>query len=147
MNLESYFPYKLAATAEAFSRRLVDVYGRTFGLSREEWRMLLLLADAGELTSLDLAKRTTLDKVQISRAAAKLEDKGLIIRSVSEMDRRLRIYTCSDAGQALFAQVFPEVQACAAAMLSRMSASDVQALTQGLQALEKAVAQSSHYER
>lgn len=143
MNLESYFPYKLASTAEAFSRQLVDVYGRTFGLSREEWRMLLLLADAGELTSLDLAKRTTLDKVQISRAAGKLEEKALVSRSVSEKDRRLRVYTCSDEGQALFARVFPEVEACANAVLGRMSAQDVQALTQGLQALEEAVAQSS----
>ncbi|MGC1505390.1 MAG: MarR family transcriptional regulator [Sulfitobacter sp.] len=143
MNLEGYFPYKLAATAEVFSRRLVDVYGRTFGLSREEWRMLLLLADAGELTSLTLAQRTTLDKVQISRAAAKLEDKGLISRSVHEADRRLRVYTCTPKGQGLFAEVFPKVEACANAMLGQMSAEDLQALTQGLQALNAAVSQYS----
>jgi DNA-binding MarR family transcriptional regulator len=143
MNLEGYFPYKLAATADAFSRRLVDVYGRTFGLSREEWRMLLLLADAGELTSLTLAQRTTLDKVQISRAAAKLENKGLISRSVHAADRRLRVYICTPEGQRLFAEVFPKVEACADAMLGHMSAEDLQALTQGLLALKKAVSQYS----
>ena len=58
MNLETYFPYQLASTAEAFSRRLVEVYGHTYGLTREEWRMLLLLADAGNLSSLELAQRT-----------------------------------------------------------------------------------------
>ncbi|CAN0601470.1 unnamed protein product [Ectocarpus sp. 12 AP-2014] len=140
MKLESYFPYLLAATAESFSRKLVEVYGRTYGLSREEWRLLLLLADAGELSSLELAKRTTLDKVQVSRAAQKLEDKGLISRSVPASDRRLRVYTCSQAGQDLFSEVFPSVQTRADAILGNMSAQDRADLEKGLKALASAVA-------
>lgn len=140
MKLETYFPYLLAATAEAFSRKLVEVYGRTYGLSREEWRLLLLLADAGELSSLELAKRTTLDKVQVSRAAQKLEDKGLISRSVPASDRRLRVYTCSREGQKLFSKVFPSVQTQADAILGNMSAQDRANLETGLKALAAAVA-------
>jgi len=140
MKLETYFPYLLAATAEAFSRKLVEVYGRTYGLSREEWRLLLLLADAGELSSLELAKRTTLDKVQVSRAAQKLEDKGLISRSVPASDRRLRVYTCSREGQELFSKVFPSVQTQADAILDNMSARDRANLEAGLKALAAAVA-------
>lgn len=140
MKLETYFPYLLAATAESFSRKLVEVYGRTYGLSREEWRLLLLLADAGELSSLELAKRTTLDKVQVSRAAQKLEDKGLISRSVPASDRRLRVYTCSEAGQTLFSEVFPSVQTQANAILENMTAEDRENLEKGLKALANAVA-------
>lgn len=139
MNLDTYFPYQLASTAEAFSRRLVDVYGRTFGLSREEWRMLLLLADAGKLTSLELAQRTTLDKVQISRAATRLEDKGLIEREVAATDRRLRIYKCTDSGRDLFHSAFPAVQASADAILGNMSEEELAKLTDGLSALAKAI--------
>lgn len=140
MKLETYFPYLLAATAEAFSRKLVEVYGRTYGLSREEWRLLLLLADAGQLSSLELTKRTTLDKVQVSRAAQKLEDKGLISRSVPASDRRLRVYTCSQAGQTLFSEVYPSVQKRADAILDNMSAQDRADLEKGLKALAAAVA-------
>lgn len=140
MKLETYFPYLLAATAESFSRKLVEVYGRTYGLSREEWRLLLLLADAGELSSLELAKRTTLDKVQVSRAAQKLEDKGMISRSVPASDRRLRVYTCSAAGHTLFSEVFPSVQTQADAILDNMTAEDRQSLEKGLKALAAAVA-------
>lgn len=140
MKLETYFPYLLAATAESFSRKLVEVYGRTYGLSREEWRLLLLLADAGQLSSLELTKRTTLDKVQVSRAAQKLEDKGLISRSVPASDRRLRVYTCSDAGQALFSKVFPSVQTQADSILENMSTQDRANLEKGLKALALAVA-------
>jgi len=140
MILETYFPYKLASTAESFSRMLTNVYGRTYGLSREEWRLLLLLADAKKLTSLELAQRTTLDKVQVSRAAQKLENKGLIRRSVPKADRRLRVYTCSKAGHALFAEVFPQVDAQANAIFGKMSIEDQACLQKGLEALTRAVA-------
>ncbi len=143
MKLETYFPYKLASTAESFSRKLVDVYGRTFGLSREEWRLLLLLADAGKLNSLELKQRTTLDKVQVSRAAQKLEDKGLISRSVPPTDRRLRVYTCTEAGHTLFSEVFPKVEAQANAILQNMSANDRDTLNKGIDILAKAVARST----
>ncbi len=140
MNLETYFPYQLASTAEAFSRQLVQVYGRTYGLSREEWRLLFLLASAGQSNSLQLAQRTTLDKVQVSRAATSLEKKGLIGRAVADSDRRLRQYSCTEAGKSLFNEVFPAVQNCADSILERMSDEDIDKLKDGLRALEKAVA-------
>lgn len=140
MELEAYFPYRLAVAAEAFSQKLVEVYGRTYGLSREEWRLLLLLAEARQLTSHVLAQRTTLDKVQISRASQKLEGKGLITREVSQSDKRLRVYTCTEAGLALFNEVFPLVDAQANAVLARLSAEDRAALFRGVSALTRAVA-------
>ena len=141
MKLDTYFPYLLASTAEAFSRKLVGVYGHTYGLSREEWRLLLLLADAGQLTSLELAQRTTLDKVQVSRAASRLQGKGYISRSVAETDRRLRLYTCTSEGQSLFATVFPQVANCADSILDNMEADDLASLMRGLKALEAAINQ------
>lgn len=144
MTLDTFFPYQLAATAEAFSRRLVDVYGREYGLSREEWRLLFLLAGAKNLTSLDLAQRTTLDKVQISRAAQKLCEKGLIQRRTDNNDRRLRVYTCTGKGQALFAELFPIVESKAKAILDAMRPADRNKLMDGLAALQSAIARVPH---
>lgn len=142
MQIENYFPYRLAIAAEGFSRRLVDVYGRTYGLSREEWRLLLLLAEAQELTSPELKSRATLDKVQISRAAKRLAEKKLITRAVSPDDKRLRIYRCTEAGQALFDEVFPKVKAQADSLLAALPDADRAALVQGIEALRKVVCQS-----
>ena len=139
MLLESFFPYRLAIVAEAFSRNLVAVYGKAYGLSREEWRLLLLLAEAGQLTSLELSQRTSLDKVQISRASRKLSNKGLITRTISRKDRRLRIYACTDEGQQLFNTVLPQVQACADKMLDGLSTQEREALDVGLAALTRSV--------
>lgn len=142
MKLETFFPYRLAVVAEAFSRNLTEVYGREYGLSREEWRLLFLLADETELNSLDLARRTTLDKVQVSRAARRLEDKGLITRSIAENDRRLRLYTCTGSGRDLFAQALPKVEQRARLILARMTSADRDALLNGLDALEAAISRS-----
>lgn len=139
MQLESFFPYKLAVVAEGFSRQLMAVYSTRFGLSREEWRLLFLLARAQRMDSLELARRTTLDKVQVSRASARLEGKGLISRAISDQDRRLRVYTITPEGTALFDQVLPAVQACASAITDRLTEAERAALAQGLAALERAI--------
>lgn len=139
MNLDTYFPYQLASTAEAFSQKLTDVYGREYGLSREEWRLLLLLADAKELTSRELARRTTLDKVQVSRAAQKLDDKGLITRSIPVSDKRLKVYACTDSGADLFAELFPKVENQAASILDLLDNAERKSLERGLKALKIAV--------
>lgn len=143
MRLETFFPYRLAVAAEAFSRSLVAVYGRAFGLSREEWRLLFLLAGGERLDSGELARRTTLDKVQVSRASQRLEAKGLITRAIADRDRRLREYEITVAGQALFTEVLPRVEAQADAVLGAMSATDREALDRGLGALMRAMEASA----
>lgn len=140
MRIETFFPYRLAVTAEAFSRKLVEVYGRKHGLSREEWRLLFLLEDAGTLNSLQIVQRTSLDKVQVSRAASRLEAKQLITREVLGTDRRLRQYAITERGDALFHAAFAGVAARADEILSAMSEADRAALHQGLAALDRAVA-------
>ncbi len=139
VQLDGFFPYKLAIAAEAFSRCLMNVYGRRYGLSREEWRLLFLLAGVEEMTSLELGQRTTLDKVQVSRAAQRLEEKGLISRAIAQSDRRLRLYACTATGKALFAEILPQVETQASDILRAMPPPDRAALEQGLAALLHAI--------
>ncbi|WGW06028.1 MarR family winged helix-turn-helix transcriptional regulator [Tropicibacter oceani] len=141
--LETFFPYRLAVAAEGFSRSLSEVYGAENGLSREEWRLLFLLAGETEVTSTELARRTTLDKVQVSRASQRLADKGLITGQVAPQDRRLRVYRCTDAGRALFDALLPRVDARAKSILDQLPAEDRAALTRGLTALLAALGQAA----
>jgi DNA-binding MarR family transcriptional regulator len=142
VELGGFFPYKLAVASEAFSRQLTEVYRHEYGLSREEWRLLFLLADEESITSLELSRRTTLDKVQVTRAAQRLEDKGLIERNTSQEDRRLRIYKCTPEGLTLFQKVLPEVEARAQRILGAMTPEDRTALERGLAALLAAATES-----
>ena len=87
-----------------------------------------------------MARRTTLDKVQVSRAAQRLADKGLILRDIPEEDRRLRVFRCTDAGRRLFHSLLPVVEARAIGILDCLEPSDRRALMQGLDALLAVVA-------
>ncbi|MCK5933846.1 MAG: MarR family transcriptional regulator [Fulvimarina manganoxydans] len=140
MRIETFFPYRLAVSAEAFSRQLVAVYGREYGLSREEWRLLFLIEDAGVIDSLLLSNRTSLDRVQVSRAASRLEAKGLIVREIPASDRRLRQYAITPSGRDLFRRVFSAVAARADQILGAMSEDDREALLKGVEALGIAAA-------
>lgn len=141
MRIETFFPYRLAVTAEAFSRQLVAVYGREHGLAREEWRLLFLLEDAGRLNSQELTQRTSLDKVQVSRAASRLEAKGLITRAVLGSDRRLRSYAITGEGRTLFRTALRGVEARATEILAAMPEPDRAALERGIAALDRAIAE------
>lgn len=137
--LEQFFPYRFAIAAELFSAQLVEVYGREFGLSREEWRLIFLLQDGSEVTSIDLVRRATLTKVQITRASQKLEAKGLISRRVEENDKRLRVFQLTEAGLRMFKQILPKIEARANGILGNLSAEDRRALDQGIYALTKSL--------
>jgi DNA-binding MarR family transcriptional regulator len=143
MSLDSFFPYRLAVAAESFSRQLAAVYGAGHGLSREEWRLLFLLEEAGTLDSLRLSQRTTLNKVQVSRAASRLEERGLILRTISGPDKRLRDYAITRAGRDLFRAAFAEVEHRAKDILQAMDPEDRQALERGIDALTRAVRAST----
>ncbi len=138
MRMHTFFPYRLAVAAEAFSRQLVEVYGRKYGLSREEWRLLFLLDDVESLDSLEVAQRTSLDKVQVSRAASKLEEKGLITREVPSNDRRLRRYAVTAEGRSRFRKAFEEVELRAEEILGAISADERASLFRGVEALHAA---------
>lgn len=139
MDLDSFFPYRMAIAAEGFSRTISSVYGQTYGLSREEWRLLYLLAKAGKLDSQELSRRTTLDKVQVSRASQRLEDKKLITRAISKKDRRLRDFRITKAGSALFDEIKPKIDQQTETILAAMPEEDRAALTQGIESLIRAI--------
>ncbi|MGH1412595.1 MAG: MarR family winged helix-turn-helix transcriptional regulator [Pelagimonas sp.] len=137
--IEAFFPYRFAVAAERFSRNLMDVYGKSYGLSREEWRLLFLLSQADEIASNELVQRTTLDKVQLSRAAQKLVDKGLITREISPLDRRVKVYKSTQKGRDLFQEIKPQVDARALEILGAMDETSRQSLQDGMNSLLKAL--------
>jgi DNA-binding MarR family transcriptional regulator len=111
MNLQQFLPYRLAVVSESVSRALAAVYAQRFALSRDEWRVLALLAQDGALKSTELGARTTLDKMQVSRAVTRLERDGLTERRPDKADRRNLVVRLTPAGRALHRKIVPMAQA------------------------------------
>lgn len=117
MQLTSFFPYRLAVLSEQVSRCMAQVYDERFDLGRDEWRVLAALYEQPTLKTTDVIATTTLDKMQASRAIARLEAAGLVSRTSDGTDRRHRVLRLLPPGRVLVKKIIPLVQAREAFLL------------------------------
>lgn len=128
MNLQDFFPYRLALLSEAVSLSLAQVYRERFGLTREEWRVLAALADCGTVKTARVIEHTALDKMPVSRAVQRLEADGLIDRKPDPDDGRGWLLGLSASGRALYKKIVPVVTAREAFLLEALDANERQVL-------------------
>ena len=88
MDLSSFLPYRIAVLSESVSQCIAQVYRERFGLTRDEWRVLAALADAGKVKTSAVIASTTLEKMQVSRAVSRMERDGLLERLPDPDDGR-----------------------------------------------------------
>ncbi len=106
-NLEDFLPYRLSVAANAVSKRIAKTYA-PYKLSRTQWRVMAVLASCAKMTAQAVADKTGMDKTTVSRAVAKMLERGLIKRGVSEQDGRSAPLSLSDKGREMFAKIAPE---------------------------------------
>jgi DNA-binding MarR family transcriptional regulator len=97
--LEKFLPYRLAVTSHTVSTNIARVYEKRFGVSIPEWRVIAILGRYPGLSAVEVAERTFMDKVAVSRAVTKLVKNGRIDRQFADADRRRSILNLSDEGR------------------------------------------------
>lgn len=137
MNLQTFLPYRLAVVTDAVSRALAAVYADRFKLTRDQWRVIAQLADERELKATELGTRTSLPKMQVSRAVTGLERDGLITRVADPDDRRNLVVRLTAAGRALYRKIEPIVLEREAFLLAALSTEERAALTRSLARVEE----------
>ena len=105
--LEDFLPYRLAILSHTVSSSIARAYDQRFGLTIPEWRVIAILGRFPGLSAVEVAKRTMLDKVAISRAVAKLIKGGRIDRQFADADRRRSILNLSADGRKVHDEVAP----------------------------------------
>lgn len=106
-DLERYLPYRFSVIAAQLSAKLTKRYKDEFGISMPEWRVLLNVGYANDPSVRDIERRVSLEKSKVSRAAAKLEAKGLIVKDIDPDDRRLVKLRPTQEGRALIGKLIP----------------------------------------
>lgn len=140
--LERFLPYRLSVLSNLVSGRLAQHYSRRFALGIPEWRVLAVLAQAPDLSAAEVAARTAMDKVAVSRAVAALARSGRIERSADAHDRRRSRLRLSAAGSAVYAEVVPVARRLERELLESLAPADREALDRILLALLKRVRSS-----
>lgn len=97
---------RLQAVAVAPVGRLCQA---RYGISRREWRLIVVLARHGPVLSSELADFAQLDRARTSRIVTALVDLKLIAREVIPSDRRQARVSLTEKGQALYDEFLPVV--------------------------------------
>lgn len=105
--LEDFLPYRLAILSHTVSSLIARVYDKRFGLTIPEWRVIAIVGRFPGLSAVEVAERTMLDKVAVSRAVTKLIKAGRIDREFADADKRRSILTLSEDGRKVHDEVAP----------------------------------------
>ena len=107
LDLDRFLPYRLSVLSNRLSQAIARRYQDRFGLSVTEWRVMAVLGLEPGLSATEVAERTAMDKVAVSRAVNALLGAGRLERQFDGTDRRRSILRLSDDGQAIYDAVVP----------------------------------------
>ena len=107
LQLDRFLPYRLSVLSNRVSSAISRVYSERFGLGVTEWRVMAVLGQSPDLSAGEVAERTAMDKVAVSRAVARLAERGLLQRETFEADRRRSVLALSPAGHAAHDEIVP----------------------------------------
>ncbi len=127
LNLEDFLPYRLSVLSHTISTTIAKIYEKKFGVSIPEWRVIAILGRFPGLSAVEVADRTMLDKVAVSRAVTKLIKNGRIDRQFADADRRRSILKLSEEGQNVHDEIAPLALAFEHDLLQGISTEDYDA--------------------
>lgn len=107
LELENFLPYRLSVLSNTVSQAIARIYASRFQLAVTEWRVIAVLGRYDGVAAREVAERTAMDKVAVSRAVAKLVADGRIARGIADHDKRRSVLRLTDAGWKIYAEVAP----------------------------------------
>jgi DNA-binding MarR family transcriptional regulator len=144
LELERFLPYRLSVLSNRISLAIANCYQSRFQLSVTEWRVLAVLGRYPGLSASEVAERTAMDKVAVSRAVSRLLESGRLQRDLHDADRRRSVLELSEAGYAIFDEVVPLALDYERALLETLEPRERETL---LALIEKLGANAGHAER
>jgi DNA-binding MarR family transcriptional regulator len=134
--LEKFLPYRLSVLSNRLSAAIAEAYSSRFGLSIPEWRVMAVLALEPGLSAAEVADRTAMDKVAVSRAVGRLISTGRAQREFAAGDRRRSMLELTAEGRRIYRRIAPALRRYEAELLAGLDVSDRQQLGELLERLE-----------
>lgn len=107
LDFARFLPYRLSVLSNTISQDIASEYEQRFGLSVTQWRVMAILGRHDDLAARDVAQRTAMDKVAVSRAVAGLIEDDLVSRKIAPNDRRESRLRLTTAGRRIHDQIVP----------------------------------------
>jgi DNA-binding MarR family transcriptional regulator len=107
LQLDRFLPYRLSLLTNTVSASIAQAYSTRHNLTIPEWRVIAVLARTPGLSAADVAGRTGMDKVAVSRAVTRLLRHRRLRRRQAASDRRRSRLELSAAGRSVYHQIAP----------------------------------------
>ena len=120
LQLERFLPYRLSILSNTISQAIADDYQRRYDISVTEWRVMAVLARFDGLSAREVAERTAMDKVAVSRALARLVEAGRVSRVTHGDDKRRSVLSLTEAGWTMHDEVAPMARAREREVLAKL---------------------------
>jgi DNA-binding MarR family transcriptional regulator len=114
----------LLRLADLAGRPLQEAIGRSHGLGLSEWRTLAALHAHPGSAAIEIAQRTGLDKMSVSRALASLEAAGRVARRPDPRDGRRALASLTAAGRRTWRALEAQARTHERALLEGLSATE-----------------------
>ena len=137
LQLEHFLPYRLSILSNTISQLIADDYQRRYDISMTEWRVMAVLARFEGLSAREVAERTAMDKVAVSRALARLVAAGRVNRDTHDGDKRRSVLSLTDAGWIMHDEVAPMARGREREVLARLDAEEQAWLNRILNKLQR----------
>lgn len=138
LDLPRFFPYRLSILEQQVSAALARRYAE-LGLDRMQWRVLATLARGDGITAREVGAFTRMDKMQVSRALARLREAGLVQRDTHPDDRRASLLRLTETGRERYRQICPRVLEEERRILSLLSPEEARQLQELINRLSQAL--------
>jgi DNA-binding MarR family transcriptional regulator len=120
LDLEHFLPYRLSVLSNRVSQAIANRYAQRFGIGVTEWRVVAVLGRYADLSAGEVAARTAMDKVAVSRAVARLLERGFVERDTHGDDRRRSVLALSRSGRRIYDEIAPLALDLERRLLSRL---------------------------
>ncbi len=138
LELERFLPYRLSVLSNTVSQAIAEIYESRFALAITEWRVMAVLGRYEGLSAREVAERTAMDKVAVSRALASLIAAGRVRRRTADHDKRQSVLQLTAKGWKVYDEVAPLALEHERRLLAHLDAEEQRWLTRILDRLWQA---------
>lgn len=124
LELEKFIPYRLSVLSNTVSQAIAADYQEQHDLSVTEWRVMAVLGRFDGLSAREVAARTAMDKVAVSRALSRLVGAGRVRRRTDPDDRRRAVLDLTAAGWQVHDAIAPMARRRERELLEKLSAEE-----------------------
>lgn len=132
-NLHDFLPYQVRVFYNDVSMSIANIYSKEHKLSKSDWRTMVNLWPDNSLSARNIVDVSSMDKVSVSRAVARMTKRKLLNQEKDEKDGRVVLLTLSEQGKLICDDIIRKAQKVEAKMIEGFSPEEQQQLSSLMQ--------------